>query len=200
MSNIINEAEIVGREGEWTPRQLKIRIGEEYEIDDNCRKAIKEKWEKRKQKDEELFSGDTVRICKPLLDNILNSRENLILNVHRSNYRDAGVIGFLGFTMIPITIDGHVVFCKATEKQETNGRKKFSLAGGTPEDVDIIHSVIEEMKEEFGVVITQDNLTIHGITKVPPHGNIEMPSCCLVVKVDTKIRKHVLKMLESSLG
>ncbi|MCX6764212.1 MAG: hypothetical protein NTU58_00680 [Candidatus Nealsonbacteria bacterium] len=157
---------IILEEGIWTPENLKIhKIAEMSEIKmypgDN--EAIEKKWKDILTKSPKAFPGDT--ICFAGSHQI---GRDLIAEVIISDYKVSQIVGWLGAAMIPITTDYFIgLQCQVASVAATVG-KGIRVPGCTPENTEVIDHIIKEMKEEFNVEITRNNLTIIGLLKVKP--------------------------------
>jgi hypothetical protein len=104
---------------------------------------------------------------------------DLVLNVATSQYEN----GFLGVAMVPITSNGYVVMQKPVAKISKNIGGGIRVPGCTPPNKEIIPHILEEMKEEFNLIIGENSLSVLGLIEVRPPV-VKIFHHALVVKID----------------
>jgi len=185
----IIEHAIVLEKGVWRPDQLEIRqIAGKLtdQLHRNELEAIEENWQKILLKNRSAFAGPTVRLMsRRYFDN------RLILEVVPSDYKESCLLGWLGAAMVPVTSDGYIALQGSVDSIAATIGEGIRVPGCTPVDTGFIPHIIKEMKEEFEVDITKDNLTIQGLIEVrPPIANLHHG---LVVKVKLSLTHEGLK-------
>jgi len=185
---------LVLEKGIWTPDQIRVRQVKinQFQRDDEEARAIDDNWQKILAKNPQAFSGPTIRLVgRHCL------RDRLVLEVVPSDYKESCFLGWLGVAMVPITRDGYLALQGHVSSISATVGEGMRVPGCTPKDTKVIPYLIEEMREEFGVRVAKDNLTILGLTEVK--SPLSMPNSALVTKVKiTQSRQELIKCWEKA--
>ena len=180
---------LIIEKGLWAPRNIIIhKIAERSDIRlyPGDFEAIEERWKEVLAKNKKAFIGPTVRFVGSH-----RIGEDLIIEIIPSDYKEGCTLGWLGAAMVPITTDGYVgLQCHVDSISATIG-KGVRVPGCTIEDTEETYHIIKEMKEEFNVEITTDDITIHGLIEVRPP--VSLLNHALIAKINLSLNYRELK-------
>lgn len=181
---------IILEKGTWKPQNVVIhqiiKERDAISIFSLDKEAIEANWNEILEKNPKAFAGPTVRLV-----NNHTVGEKLILEVLSSDYREGCVLNWLGVAMVPVTSDDFIAVQTPVAAIAATIGGGIRVPGCTPPHADFFPHIIKEMKEEFNVDITEEQLTVLGLLRVKPplakyhHG--------LVVKVSLKETMEELK-------
>lgn len=181
---------IILEEGLWPPDKVEVhRLTEKKHLVAiylNDLEAIEEKWEKILAKNKDATPGPTIRLAGRH-----HLGDKMILEAIPSDYKTSQMLGWLGVAMVPVTEDGYIGLQGEVESVAATIGKGPRSPGCTPRDTKMIEHTIKEMKKEFNVDITEENLTIHGVIESrPPKSSLHH---ALVIKVKLPLTFKKLK-------
>ena len=158
---------LVLERGKWSSDQIKVHQiaqREDIRLFPADPKVIETSWEEVLTKNSKAFAGPTVRLVgRHRLE------DKLVLEVIPSDYREGStLLGWLGVAMVPVTNDGYIALQKPVSSVSTTIGAGIRVPGCTPKDTNVNSCIIEEMREEFGIGVTEDDLTILGLIEVRP--------------------------------